>query len=121
MYIALWIIVILLTVAFFGAGSMKLLRPRTALIDGGMPWAEDFSPTAIKAIAVLEVVGALGLILPLATGIAPILTPVAAVGLAIVMLGAVVVHRRRHEPVIPPAVLAVLSVAAAALGFAILG
>ena len=117
MLIALWILVALLTIAFLGAGFIKLVKPRTALIDGGMPWAEDFSPTTIKLIGLLEIVGALGLILPLATGIAPVLTPIAATGLAIVMIGAVVVHQRRHEPVTPPAVLTVLSITTAVLGF----
>ena len=118
MLIALWIITALLAVAFLGAGIMKLLRPRSALIDGGMPWAADFSPTAIKTIAALEVVGAIGLVVPLLTSIAPVLSPLAAVGLAALMVGAVVVHARRDEPVVPPLVLAVLSVAAATLGFA---
>lgn len=117
MLIALWILVALLTIAFLGAGFLKLIKPRTALVDGGMPWAEDFPPSAIKGIALLEIIGALGLILPLITGIAPALTPVAAVGLTVVMLGAVVVHQRRREPVIPPAVLAVVSTTAAVLGF----
>ncbi|WP_228379675.1 DoxX family protein [Pseudarthrobacter enclensis] len=78
------------------------------------------SPRLLKGIGLLEIIGALGLILPLITGIAPALTPAAGLGLAVVMLGAVVVHQRRHEPVIPPAVLAVLSIAAAVLGFVIL-
>lgn len=46
MLIALWILVALLTIAFIGAGFLKLLKPRTALIEGGMPWAEDFPPSA---------------------------------------------------------------------------
>ncbi|WIB69952.1 DoxX family protein [Curtobacterium sp. MCBD17_026] len=117
MLIALWIISGLLALAFLGAGVMKLVRPRSALIDGEMPWAADFSPAAIKLIAALEVVGALGLVLPLLTSTAQVLTPIAAVGLAVLMIGAVVVHARRHEPVVPPLVLAVLSVAAAVLGF----
>lgn len=119
MLIALWIITALLALAFLGAGIMKLLRPRTALIDGGMPWAADFAPAAIKLIAALEVLGAIGLVVPLLTSVTPILSPIAAVGLAVLMIGAVVVHARRGEPVVPPLVLAVLSVAAAVFGFAV--
>ncbi|SDO29908.1 DoxX-like family protein [Microbacterium sp. ru370.1] len=117
MLIALWIITILLTVAYLGAGVMKLTKPRSALIDSGMPWAADFTSPSIKTIALLEVIGALGLILPLTTGIAPILTPIAAVALAALMLGAVVVHARRKESVVAPAILTLLSIVVAVLGF----
>lgn len=82
-----------------------------------MAWTEEFSAGAVKTFAALEVVGAIGLILPLATGIAPILTPLAATGIAIIMIGAVVVHLRRHEPAAPAIVLAVLAVASAVLGY----
>jgi hypothetical protein len=120
MLIALWIVTALLAVAMLGAGTLKLVRPRTALIDAGMPWAADFTPAAIRVIALLEVIGAVGLILPLITGIAPVLSPLAAVGVAALMIGAVVVHRRRRDPVIPPAVLAVIAIVSAILGFAAL-
>ncbi|MBO1900712.1 DoxX family protein [Leucobacter weissii] len=120
MLIALWIITVLLAIAFLGAGGLKLVKPRSALIDGGMPWAADFSAGFIKTIAALEVLGALGLILPLATGIAPVLAPIAAIGEAILMIGAVVVHVRRKEPFLPPLVLGLLSVVAAVLGLLVL-
>jgi hypothetical protein len=120
MLIALWIVTALLAVAMLGAGTLKLVRPRTALIDAGMPWAADFTPAAIRVFALLEVIGAVGLILPLITGIAPVLNPLAAVGVAALMIGAVVVHRRRRDPVIPPAVLAVIAIVSAILGFAAL-
>ncbi|MFD2840542.1 DoxX family protein [Populibacterium corticicola] len=117
MTIALWIINILLAVAFLGAGSMKLARSKEALVAAGMGYAEDFSAGAVKAIGAAEVLGALGLILPLATHIAPVLTPIAAVGLTIIMVGAVVVHRKRTESATPALVLAVLSAVSAVLGF----
>jgi len=120
MLIALWALTALLALAFLGAGIMKLLRPRSALIDGGMPWAADFSPAAIKAIAALEVVGAVGLVVPLLTSVAPVLSPIAAIGLAVLMVGAVVVHARRREPIVPPLVLAAASIATAVLGFAVI-
>jgi hypothetical protein len=117
MTIALWIINILLALAFLAAGGMKLARPKTALVASGMGWAEDFSAGAIKAIGAVEVLGAVGLVAPLATGILPILTPVAATGLAVVMIGGAVVHLRRQEPPVPTLVLAALSIASAVLGF----
>jgi uncharacterized membrane protein YphA (DoxX/SURF4 family) len=94
--VALWIVQILLTVAFLGAGATKLLQPKEK-VAASMAWAESFSPTAIKLIGLVEVLGALGLVLPALTGIAPILTPLAATGLALVMVGAVVTHARRDE------------------------
>ena len=96
MNIALWIVQILLAVAFLGAGLMKLTQPKDKIAQS-MAWAGDFSPTAIKLIGLVEVLGALGLILPAVTGIAPVLVPLAALGLAIVMVGAIITHARRGE------------------------
>lgn len=76
-----------------------------------MPWVEDFSDGTVKFIGVVEILGALGLILPAATGIAPILTVLAAIGLAITMLLAAVVHFRRGEKqkTVPSVVLLALA------------
>ncbi len=117
MLIALWIINALLALAFLAAGTMKALRPKEALLASGMTWAEDFRPATVKTIGILEVLGALGLILPLLLGIAPILAPIAAVGLFVIMMGATVVHLRRHEKPVPTVVLALLSAVSAVLGF----
>jgi len=117
MIIALWILNGLLALAFIMAGSMKVARPRTALVASGMAWADDFADPTVKLIGAAEVVGGIGLILPLLTGIAPILTPIAATALAIVMIGAIAVHVRRKENATPSIVLAVLSIMSAVLGF----
>lgn len=117
MIIALWILNGLLALAFVAAGSMKLVRPRSALVAGGMAWADDFADPAVKLIGAAEVIGGLGLILPLLTGIAPLLTPIAATALAVVMAGAVAVHVRRKESATPSLVLGALSAASAVLGF----
>jgi len=113
-----WILQVVLALAFLAAGGMKLVRPRPALVASGMGYAEDFSDSALKGIGAVEVLGALGLVLPWLLGIAPILTPLAALGLALVMAGAVVVHVRRKEPFVPPLVLGVLSLVVAVLRFA---
>lgn len=118
MNVVAWILQIVLAVAFLGAGGMKLARPKPALVSAGMGYAEDFSDSSVKLIGAVEVIGAIGLILPWLTGIAPILTPIAAVGLALVMAGAVVVHIRRKEAFVPPLVLGVLALAVAVLRFA---
>ena len=97
MNVALWIVQGVLA-AFFGAGGVvKATRDRKRLFDEGLTWVEDFSAGGVKAIAVLEVLAAIGLILPAVTGIAPVLTPLAAVGLGMLMIGAAVVHFRRRE------------------------
>jgi uncharacterized membrane protein YphA (DoxX/SURF4 family) len=95
--IVLWIIAGLLAAAFLAAGLMKLSQPKEKLVASGMGWATDFSAGTIKTIGGLEVLAAIGLILPAALNIAPVLVPLAALGLVIVMIGAVVTHGRRRE------------------------
>lgn len=96
MNITLWIIAAVLAVVFFMAGLMKAMQPKEKLA-ANMGWVEGFSAGTVKFIGVVEMLGALGLILPAAFGIAPILTPLAATGLAITMVLAAVVHARRKE------------------------
>lgn len=97
MNIALWIIAGLLAAAFFAAGVMKLTQPKEKLAESGLAWTEDFSLSTVKAIGALEVLAAIGLILPALFDVVPVLVPLAATGLVLVMLGAVVVHTRRKE------------------------
>jgi uncharacterized membrane protein YphA (DoxX/SURF4 family) len=97
MTIAMWIIQGFLAVVFLGAGLMKLLNSREELVDNGMEYAEDFSETQIQAIGAVEVLGAVGVILPTALGIAPVLAGAAAVGLTLTMIGAAYTHIRRGE------------------------
>ena len=91
-----WILQIVLAIGFLMAGGMKLTQSRAKLAPQ-MGWVEDFSDTQVKEIGAVEIVAALGLILPAATGIAPVLTPLAAAGLVIVMISAAATHLRRHE------------------------
>lgn len=120
MLIAYWITAGIAALMFAAAAFMKTTRPRPALAEAGMAYVEDFSDSQIKLIGALEGVGALGLILPLALGIVPILSPIAAVGLTLVMVGAVVVHIRRKEGFTPSLVLLVLSGVSAVLGFLVI-
>lgn len=118
MVLAYWIVAGLTALVFLAAGSLKLVRPVSALAASGMGWTAQFSPWQVKAIAALEVLGAVGLVLPIATGIAPVLSPLAGAGLAIIMMGAVAVHARRGERsnVVTASVLALLAVASTWLG-----
>lgn len=98
MNLALWIIAGVLAFAFAASGAMKLVQSKDKLVaspTGG--WAADWSPNSIKLIGVAEILAAIGLILPAAVHVAPILVPLAAVGVILVMIGAAVVHGRRHE------------------------
>lgn len=111
MNVFLWIVAGLLAVAFLGAGAMKLSQPKAKLSASGMPWVDDFSDGQVKTIGALEVLAAIGLIGPPLTGIAPVLAPLAAVGLVLTMIGAAVVHARRGETqgIVVNAVLLILA------------
>jgi len=95
---SLWVVASLLAAAFLASGLTKLIWPKPKLIAKGNAWAESFSPAAIKSIAAAEILAAAGLILPRLLGTAEFLTPLAAAGLALLMIGAAAVHLRRHEP-----------------------
>jgi uncharacterized membrane protein YphA (DoxX/SURF4 family) len=116
MTIALWILNGVLALVFVASGGTKLARSKEAIVAGGMRFAEDLTEPIIKLLGLAEIVGAVGLIVPLLTGIAPFLTPIAAAALAVLMIGAGVVHVRRKEPSVVPFVLGALSVVSAALG-----
>ncbi|OBC01662.1 hypothetical protein A5784_18320 [Mycobacterium sp. 852013-50091_SCH5140682] len=89
----------LLAAAYLFIGGTKLLKSKEQLAENASTAgaAEALSATSIKLIGGVEVAGALGLVLPWLTGIARILTPAAAVGLALVQVGAAVFHGRRAE------------------------
>jgi uncharacterized membrane protein YphA (DoxX/SURF4 family) len=112
MSLALWIIAGLLAVAFLASGAMKLTQPKAKLAARGFGWVEDFSAGTVKAIGTLEVLAAVGLLLPAALDIAPVLVPLAAVGLLLLMLGAAITHLCRHEAQAMVVSLVLLAVAA---------
>jgi hypothetical protein len=98
MNFALWIVAGLLAAVFLLAGSTKLFIPREKLARApGGGWVNDFSAGFVKILGAVEILGAVGLILPAALDIAPVLVPLAAVGLAAIMAGASLVTFRRHE------------------------
>ena len=116
MNIVLWVLQGLLGAAFVGAGLMKVTQPKEKM-PAAMTWTQRRSANTIKFIGVMEILGGLGLILPWATGIAKILTPLAALGLAIIMAGAVWTHAKRKEPWIPQLVLLILTLVVAIVRF----
>ena len=110
MNIFLWIVAGLLAAMFLMAGFMKATQPKEKLLPM-MQWSATWTVPQLKALGIVEVLGAIGLILPRATNIALVLTPVAAVGCAIVMAGATVVHTRMkdYRGIGMPAVLLILA------------
>ena len=97
MNVALWIISGLLAAAFLVGGAAKMFVPKAklaALPGGG--WVEDFSAAAVKGLGVVDALAAVGLILPAALDIAPVLVPLAAVGVMLLMIGAVVTRVHSH-------------------------
>ncbi|MEV0268117.1 DoxX family protein [Hamadaea sp. NPDC050747] len=97
MNVVLWIVAGLLALAFLGAGFMKLTQPKVQLAAKGLGWTEDYSAGAVKAIGALELLAGIGLVLPALLDIAPVFVPLAALGLGLIMVGAIVVHARRKE------------------------
>ncbi|OCB57546.1 hypothetical protein A5722_00185 [Mycobacterium vulneris] len=99
MHTALWIITIIAAAAYAAGGTSLLLlsRERYRSMGSTQHWVDEFGDGHLKAIGAIKLVGALGLVLPVAVGIAPVLTPVAACGLALFMAGAATTRFRRSE------------------------
>lgn len=87
---------VLLTLVFAGAGLGKLTQPYDKL-SARMTWVNDFDPNIIRLIGGLEALAAIGIIAPLLIRSLTPLTTLAAVGLALVMAGAITTHLRRGE------------------------
>ncbi|MBL9005259.1 MAG: DoxX family protein [Myxococcales bacterium] len=108
LHIALWVAQALLAVGFGMAGLMKLTTPYQQLVSS-QAWAQSMPEALLRFIGLSEVAGALGVILPAATRIKPILTPIAAVGLVIIMILAAGVHLLHGEPPLANVVLGALA------------
>ena len=92
----LWIFQGFLALVFLVTGALKIMRPKEQLVArmGGL---KDLSQSTIRLIGTVEILGAVGLILPSVTGILPWLTPLAAAGLALTMVVAGITNYRRKE------------------------
>lgn len=93
----LWVLQWVLALMFLMAGLMKMMQPKEKLAEK-MGWVNDFSSGAVKTIGMVEVLAAIGLVVPPLVGVARDLTPAAAAGLVLLMIGAARVHLRRNEP-----------------------
>lgn len=111
MNIALWIVQILLALAFGASGFMKAFMPIDQL-GAQMAWVNDVNPLLmVRLPGIAEVLGAIGLILPSALRIQPRLTVYAAYALALVMVLAAIFHisRGEYSDLVPNIVLLALS------------
>ncbi|WP_433734325.1 DoxX family protein [Nocardia sp. CA-129566] len=98
MNIALWIGQILLAIVFTASGLAKSTQSKEKLVASGQTGVAVFPKPVVRLTAYSELLGAIGIIVPWWTGIAPVLTPLAAVGFAVVMIGAIASHVRLREP-----------------------
>ncbi|HLO79943.1 MAG TPA: DoxX family protein [Chitinophagaceae bacterium] len=97
MNVALWASQIILALIFGTAGYMKATQPQERLLRQGVNWAERVHLSLVRIIGIAELLGAVGLVLPTALNILPILTPLAAIGLAVIMVFASIHHVQYKE------------------------
>ncbi len=92
----LWIVQGIGAAMFIMAGIMKSFSPMEKL-NTSVPWSKDFSAGTVRFVGLSELLGGIGLMLPMLTGIVPILTPIAAAALAFIMICAAIYHARKNE------------------------
>ena len=99
MNLALWILAAVLATAYTAGASAQLLlaKDKYRNLHESQHWADDFTAGKIKVIGSIKLAGALGLVLPAAFDVVPVLTPIAACGLALFMAGAGTTRFRRGE------------------------
>lgn len=97
MNIILWILQGVIAVVFLMAGGMKMTQSKEFLKEKVGDWIDPVDIKVLKLIGLLEVLGAVGVIVPMAFGFMPMLVPLAAIGLALTMVGASFVHLQRKE------------------------
>jgi uncharacterized membrane protein len=93
---AVWIIQGVLALMFLMAGLIKSTQPKEKLVKS-LPWVNDFSLQTVRFIGISELLGAIGIFVPQITGIYPVLSPIAAMGIALIMVLAASHHIRKGE------------------------
>jgi hypothetical protein len=96
--VGLWVAQALLVAVFGFSAAVKGTQPKQRVLQLGMSGVVNIPVPLMRFTALCEVFGVIGLVLPYATGIAPILTPAAAIGLGMIMVAAAVIHLRLQEP-----------------------
>jgi uncharacterized membrane protein YphA (DoxX/SURF4 family) len=95
MNIALWIVQGLVALGFVYSGWLKAFQYEKAKASWG--WVKNVSKEFVVFIGLVELLGVLGIILPDATNVSPVLTPIAAIGLAAIVLFGALFHVKRKE------------------------
>src|SRR5689334_7543473 len=108
----LWLLQIVLALVFLALGLLMVTRSREQLLRV-LPWVEDFPAPVVTIVGVLELLGAVCLVLPAVFGVWTVLVPVAATALAILLVGVIVQYVSRRETSRLPGPLALLVAAAA--------
>jgi uncharacterized membrane protein YphA (DoxX/SURF4 family) len=93
--IGLWVVHAIVAVIFLMAGAMHAFRYEAA--KKNLPWVKDAARGVVVLDGAVEMLGAIGVILPRLTNILPVLTPLSAAGLAMIMAIAMALHARRRE------------------------
>ena len=109
MNLAIWIVQGVLTAMMLPAGMFKIVTPREKLSEK-FHWAKTWTDGNVKLLGLAEVLGAAGLVLPGLLHVLPVLTPIAGICLAILMAGAVKVHRDLKESATPAVVPLLLAI-----------
>lgn len=97
MNVVLWVGQVALAAIFALSGTLKSVQSKERMLASGQTGVREFPLPAIRLVAASELLAVVGLLVPQATGIAPVLTPLAALGLAVVMVGAATAHTRLGE------------------------
>ncbi|MFY0689736.1 MAG: DoxX family protein [Cyclobacteriaceae bacterium] len=108
MKIFIWVLQVLVVLAFLAAGFGKLTMSVDDMLTQ-MPWTEDFVEWQIRLIGGLELLGAIGVIVPMFVKQFGKLVPIASICLGVTMIGAAITHFGREESIIVPAILGLIS------------
>ncbi len=109
LHITLWVVQVALALAFGMIGVTKLTTSEADLMQQSAELIEKYGVGLIRFIGISEVLGALGLILPAALRILPVLTPLASLGLAIIMVLATALHASKGEPIVTQVIFLLLT------------
>lgn len=112
MNISLWIATVLVSIVFLFSGVVKSLLPRHRLIASGQTGISPFPMPLVRVVALSELAAVFGLFGPWLSHTARVLTPLAALGLCVVMYGAAISHASLREPKQTGAVVAILGICA---------
>lgn len=120
MNVALWVGQALLAVVFAYSGTIKVSRSKERLVAMGQTGVSLFPMPLVRVVACCELLGVIGVLVPWLTRTVTVLTPLAAVGFAAIMVGAIAAHMRLREPynVLATSLILLVAVAVAVGRFA---